>query len=312
MKQKTCIVILGPTAVGKTALAIAVAQHFKTHIISADSRQCYREMHIGVAKPSSDELAAVKHYFINSHSIHDHVNAAVFEELALGWADEIFREHDVAVMVGGTGLYIQAFCEGMDAIPEIAHGIREEIIAAFNQHGMPWLQSTIREEDPLYFESGEIHNPQRIMRALEVKRSTGKSIVTYRTAQPKKRPFHIVKIGLDIPRAQLYTQINARVDKMMQSDLLGEAVTLYPFRNLQALQTVGYTELFDYIEERISLDRAVELVKQHTRNYAKRQLTWFRKTPGVHWFSPTEIYDIIRVCECEMNYNPIDRDQGAE
>ena len=300
MKQKTCIIILGPTAVGKTALAIAVAQHFKTDIISADSRQCYRELNIGVAKPSAKELAAVKHYFINSHSIHDQVNAAVFEELALGWADEIFREHDVAVMVGGTGLYIQAFCDGLDAVPVIAPGVREEIILAYEQHGLPWLQSTIKDEDPLYFETGEIHNPQRAMRALEVKRSTGESIITYRSAQPKKRPFHIVKIGLDLPRVQLYQQVNDRVNEMMRKGLLIEAIALFPFRSLPALQTVGYTELFEHIEERISLHRAEELIKQHTRNYAKRQLTWFRKTPRVNWYSPTESSDIIRYCQREI------------
>ena len=300
MKQKTCIVILGPTAVGKTSLAIAVAQHFKTHIISADSRQCYRELNIGVAKPSPAELAAVKHYFINSHSIHDQVNAAVFEDLALGWVDEIFRERHVAVMVGGTGLYIQAFCEGLDAMPVIAPGVRDEINAAFEQHGLPWLQSTIKEEDPLFFETGEIHNPQRVMRALEVKRSTGESIITYRSAQPKKRPFNIIKIGLDLPRIQLYQQINERVDEMMRKGLLIEAIALFPFRSLQALQTVGYTELFEHIEENISLNRAVELIKQHSRNYAKRQLTWFRKTARVQWYSPTETSDIIGDCEREI------------
>jgi tRNA dimethylallyltransferase len=300
MKQKTCIVILGPTAVGKTSLAIAVAQHFKTLIISADSRQCYRELNIGVAKPSPAELEAVKHYFINSHSIHDQVNAAVFEDLALGWADEIFREHDVAVMVGGTGLYIQAFCEGLDAMPVIAPGVRDEINAAFEQHGLPWLQSTIQEEDPLFFETGEIHNPQRLIRALEVKRSTGESIITYRSAQPKKRPFNIIKIGLDLPRMQLYQQINERVDEMMRKGLLIEAIALFPFRSLQALQTVGYTELFEHIEGHISLNRAVELIKQHSRNYAKRQLTWFRKTAGIQWYSPTETSGIIRDCEREI------------
>lgn len=301
MKQKTCIVILGPTAVGKTALAIAVAQHFKTEIISADSRQCYRELNIGVAKPSPAELAAVKHYFINSHSIHDHVNAAVFEELALQWCQEIFHEHDVAVMVGGTGLYIQAFCEGLDAMPEVSPGLREELTAAFEQYGLPWLQQRIAEEDPLFFETGEIHNPQRVLRALEVKRSTGESILSFRSAQSKKRPFNIVKIGLEIPRLQLYERINDRVNEMMRRGLLIEAIALFPFRSLNALQTVGYTELFEHIEDRISLNRAVELIKQHTRNYAKRQLTWFRKTPRVQWFSPQEFTDIIRLCTRQIS-----------
>ena len=301
MKQKTCIVIMGPTAVGKTSLGIAIAQHFNTHIISADSRQCYRELNIGVAKPSAAELAAVKHYFINSHSIHDNVNAAVFEELALGWADEIFRDRDVAVMVGGTGLYLQAFCDGLDAMPQITPGVREDIMNSFEQHGLSWLQTAVRDEDPLFFESGEIHNPQRIVRALEVKRSTGESILTYRSAQPKKRPFQVVKIGLTLPRTELYEGINERVNEMMRKGLLIEAIALFPFRSLQALQTVGYTELFEHIQEHISLNRAVELVKQHTRNYAKRQLTWFRKIPRVHWHAPTDTTDIINDCKREMS-----------
>lgn len=296
MQQKTCFIIIGPTAVGKTALAIAIAQHFKTHIISADSRQCYRELDIGVAKPSRDELAAAKHYFIDSHSIHDPVNAAVFEELALTWCEEIFAQHDVAVMVGGTGLYIQAFCEGLDSMPVIPPAVRDEINAAFGQHGLEWLQHQVKEEDPLFYQSGEIHNPQRIMRALEVKRSTGESILSFRSAKTKTRPFNIVKIGLELPREQLYDRINERVDDMMRKGLLAEATALFPFRNLNALQTVGYTELFEHMEGKIMLDRAVELIKQHTRNYAKRQLTWFRKTPNVAWYSPKETTRIIRYC----------------
>ncbi|HYF29785.1 MAG TPA: tRNA (adenosine(37)-N6)-dimethylallyltransferase MiaA [Chitinophagaceae bacterium] len=294
--QKTCIIILGPTAVGKTALAIAVAQHFGTNIISADSRQCFRELNIGVAKPSAEDLALVHHYFINSHSIHDHVNAAIFEELSLQWCEDIFRGHDAAVMAGGTGLYIHAFMGGLDAIPAINPGIREEVMALFQQQGVAGLQAAITTEDPLFAASGEMQNPQRLMRALEVKRSTGESILSYRSAQPKNRPFNMLAIGLDVPRSQLYQQIDHRVDEMMRRGLLEEAKALFPFRALNALQTVGYTELFEHLDGSISLPRAVELIKQHTRNYAKRQLTWFRKIPNVHWFSPADITGVIGVC----------------
>lgn len=303
MNNKTCIVILGPTAVGKTALAIAIAEHFRTHIISADSRQCFRELNIGVAKPSPAELAAVKHYFISSHSIHENVNAAMFEELSLQWCEEIFRDHDVAVMTGGTGLYVQAFCEGLDNIPSVLPAVREEVAALYNSLGLAALQEMIRTEDPLFFASGEMQNPQRVMRALEVKRSTGESIMTFRSAQPKTRPFNIIKIGLDMPRGQLYEQINQRVDDMMRKGLLVEAIALFPFRSLNALQTVGYTELFEHIEGGLSLHRAVELIKQHTRNYAKRQLTWFRKTPGVHWFSPADFTAIKEFCTDALQKN---------
>lgn len=293
MAHKTCIIILGPTAVGKTALAIDVAQHFQTDIISADSRQCYRELNIGVAKPSAAQLERVKHYFINSHSIHEQVNAATFEQLALNWCEDIFSRNDVAVMVGGTGLYIRSFCEGLDEMPSISPEVREAILSSFTKYGMEWLQEQVKQQDPHFFEEGEVQNPQRLMRALEVKMSTGQSILTFRSAQARQRPFNIIKLGLDIPRQQLYAQINSRVKHMMQEGLLNEATALFPFRSLNALQTVGYTELFEHIEGRITLDRAVELMMQHTRNYAKRQLTWFRKDEAVNWFSPHDKESLI-------------------
>jgi tRNA dimethylallyltransferase len=299
--MKTCIIILGPTAVGKTALAIQVAQHFQTAIISADSRQCYRELNIGVAKPSPAELSAARHYFINSHSIQDDVNAAMFEQLALGWAGEIFSEKDVAVMVGGTGLYIRAFCEGLDDIPAVPAAIRDTILSGFTEHGLEWLQERVKEEDPHFFEAGEMQNPQRLMRALEVKRGTGESILSFRLSQPGQRPFNIIKIGLDLPREQLYRQINHRVEQMMEQGLLDEAASLYPFRHLNALQTVGYTELFEHIDGSIPLPQAVDLIAQHTRNYAKRQLTWFRRDRNVHWFESQKPQSIIAFSEEKLH-----------
>ncbi len=277
---------MGPTAVGKTAMAVQLARHFSTDIISADSRQCYKELSIGVARPSEDELSFATHHFIASHSIHDTVNAAVFEEYAQRKANEIFLNKDAVVMVGGTGLYIKAFCEGIDAMPETVTAVRREIIEASLQNGLQWLQAKIMEEDRLFYNSGEIHNPQRLIRALEVKRVTGSSIINFKTGVKKKRDFRIIKIGIEMERATLYERINQRVDTMIRSGLVEEVKALLPFRHLNALQTVGYSEMFRYLDGELSLAGAVELIKQHTRNYAKRQMTWFRKDKDIAWFPP--------------------------
>ena len=281
--QKTCIVIVGPTAVGKTSLAIQVAQHFNTTIISADSRQCFKELNIGVAKPSAEQLDLVKHYFINSHSIKEEVNAAVFEQYALEKTSFIFKQNNIAVMTGGTGLYVQSFCHGMDEVPVIDPGIREQIMADYEWEGLEWLQNEVGKKDPLYFARGEIKNPQRLMRALEVKLSTGRSIIEFQTKQKKKRDFDIIKIGLELPKEQLHKNINQRVDNMMQQGLLDEVKKLEPFKQLNALQTVGYRELFGHLAGDLSLDEAVEIIKINTRQYAKRQMTWFKKDEEVKW-----------------------------
>jgi tRNA dimethylallyltransferase len=293
LKEKKVIIILGPTAVGKTALAIRIAKHFQTDIISADSRQCYREMSIGVAKPSISELAEVKHYFINSHSITENVNAAVFEEYALNAADQIFGRNDTAIMVGGTGLYIKAFTEGMDLIPAIPSQVRETIIQQYEQSGIEWLQQQVKQSDPLYYESGEIHNPQRLMRALEVKIATGKSIREFQRKEKIERPFSIYKFGVGLPRQELHDNIHHRVDIMMDQGLLEEVKSLYPYRNINALKTVGYAELFDYIDGKFSLAEAVSEIKKNTRHYAKRQLTWFGKEADVKWISPQDEKEIV-------------------
>jgi len=293
-KEKTCIILAGPTAVGKTAVGIELARHFNTSIISADSRQCFREMNIGVARPSLQELAAVPHYFVASHSIKEEITAASFEAYALNAAATIFREHDVAVMVGGTGLYIKAFAEGMDNIPPIPASIRSEVQAGYDANGLSWLQTQLQEKDPVWFSGGEIQNPQRMMRALEVVLSTGESIRQYQQANPRPRPFRIIPIALELPRPVLYERINQRVLAMMENGLLDEVKSLLPYRSLNALQTVGYKELFDYLDGRCSLDEAVSLVQQNTRHYAKRQLTWFRKQPATTWFSPLDYSQLIR------------------
>jgi len=282
-RTKTCILIVGPTAVGKTALAIQLAQYFSTQIISCDSRQCFKELNIGVAKPSVEELALVPHYFINSHSIHDTVNAALFEQYALEKINVIFQQQDIAVMVGGTGLYAKAFCEGMDAIPAIDEKLRLQLNQQYQQKGIEWLQEEVKRLDPVYFEKGEIHNPQRLLRALEVVMQLGKSITTFQKRGKKTRDFNIIKIGLELPRAVLYDRINKRVDQMMEEGLLNEVKHLLPYQHLNALQTVGYKELFSYLKNEMSLAQAVDDIKKNTRHYAKRQMTWFKKDEAIKW-----------------------------
>lgn len=292
---KTCIIIAGPTAVGKTATAIQVAKHFNTEIISADSRQCFQELNIGVAKPSTDELAAIRHHFINAHSVHETVTAATFEQYALEKISEIFADKDYAVVCGGTGLYINAFCHGLDSIPEIGMGIRQQILTDYKEKGIEFLQAALENEDADFAHRGEMQNPQRMMRALEVVRATGKSIFSFRNGEKKERPFSIVKFCLQMPREQLYCRINSRVEAMMEAGLLKEAELLLPYRSLNALQTVGYKELFEYFDGVVSLEDAIENIKKNTRNYAKRQETWFKKDAAMHYCGPSEVEAIIRI-----------------
>ena len=284
--NKTCILIAGPTAIGKTDLAIQIAEHFSTQIISADSRQCYKELNIAVAKPGPSFLKKVRHYFVDSHSIQESVTAAEFEKYALSSIASIFEQSDIAVMVGGTGLYIKAFCEGLDAIPTTPPETREMIIENYNQYGIEWLEKMLIQNDSEYTTKGEMQNPQRMMRALEVVLSTGKSIFYFQKNNKIQRDFNIIKIGLELPREELYNRINTRVDQMIDAGLVKEAESLIEYKSLNALQTVGYRELFDFFEGKSSLSDAIELVKQNTRHYAKRQMTWFKKDSTINWFSP--------------------------
>ncbi len=300
LSTKKLILIAGPTAAGKTAMAIRIAQHFHTSIISADSRQCYKEMKIGVARPSDEELSAVPHFFIASHSIQEDVTAAVFESYALEKAAELFKTHDVVVMVGGTGLYIRAFCEGLDLIPEIPAGIREKIIASYEANGIGWLQQELNLRDPLFAEKGEMQNPQRMMRALEVVEATGHSIFSFRRNEKTSRDFEIIKIGLTLPRDILRQRIDERVDQMMKAGLEAEVRELRPNRHLNALQTVGYQEIFEYLEGKCRLEDAVERVKINTRQYAKRQMTWFNRDPEMHWFVPDEWDKILQFIDTSV------------
>jgi tRNA dimethylallyltransferase len=286
---KTVYIIVGPTAVGKTAFAISLAQQLNTEIISADARQCYQEMNIGVARPSIAELNAVPHHFMASHSVHEVVNASVFEEYALEIVNTLFKTKDTLVMVGGTGLYIKAFCEGLDRIPSIAPEIREGIIQQYEKLGLRWLQKEVSVKDPQYWEKGEQQNPQRLMRALEVKLGTGNSIVSFQQKNKVTRPFNIVKIGLEMPRDLLYERINQRVLKMVKDGLELEAKSLLPHARLNALQTVGYSEWIPFFDGKIELLRVLEMIQQNTRHYAKRQLTWFKKDPEINWYQASSI-----------------------
>ncbi len=283
--KPTVYIIAGPTAVGKTALSIALAKAIQTEIISADSRQCFSELSIGVARPSPAELAAVKHHFIGDHSVETDINAGYFEKFALEKSASIFSKNEQLVMVGGTGLYIKSFCEGIDPMPQIDSSIREAIIDNYTSKGLIWLQAELKHRDPSFWETAEQANPQRLMRALEVLNATGKSIIQFRTAQKKQRPFNIVKIGLEMPMEQLTLRINSRVDQMMLDGLIEEVQSVVQFRTKPALQTVGYKEIFDFLDGKISKETAIQQIKHHTRQYAKRQMTWFKKDTEFKWIN---------------------------
>ena len=290
MAEKECIIIVGPTAVGKTAEAIKIATALKTDIISADSRQCYKEMKIGVARPTDTELSRVRHHFIANHSIHENITAASFEKEALTYLDMIFQDHDQAVVCGGTGLYIKALAEGLDDIPEVPTEVRNKAISIHKDKGVDGLRDTLLSLDPEFALQGDIYNPNRMMRALEVIMHTGFPIAHYQkgvaqkhqgedqlSSSVGKRNFKRRYRYIQMPREDLYTRINHRVDMMMIEGLEDEARSLFAFKHLTALQTVGYKELFDFFEGKCSREDAIEKIKQHTRNYAKRQITWFSR-----------------------------------
>ena len=288
--SKKVYIIVGPTAVGKTTFAISLAQHLQTEIISADARQCFQELNIGVARPSPEELNQVPHHFIASHSIHDTVNAAVFEKYTIKKVDELFQKKDAVVMVGGTGLYIKAFCDGLDDIPAIDENIRKAIQIKYAQQGLEWLQYEIAQKDPFYWEQCEQQNPQRLMRALEVKTGTGNSILLYQQQNKVKRPFEIVLIGLQMDRGLLNDRINQRVLKMVDEGLENEVKNLVSLQHLNALQTVGYQEWFPYFEQKVTFDKVVESIQQNTRHYAKRQMTWFQKVENIKWYDALTVF----------------------
>lgn len=282
----TVYIVVGPTAVGKTKYAIELAQKLKTEIISADARQCYKELNIGVARPSELELVTVPHHFIASHSIYETVNAGVFEQYALDKTETLLAKYGSVVMVGGTGLYIKAFAEGMDAIPAIDPTIRQQIQEGLTTNGIAWLQAEVQQLDPAYWASadlGEQQNTQRLSRALEVKMGTGQSILDFQHQQKKTRPFAIQKIGLEMPRMDLYDRINQRVIQMVEMGLEEEVKNLLPQFHLNALQTVGYQEWLSYFDGTQTIDAVIQAIQQNTRHYAKRQMTWFKKDVEIKW-----------------------------
>lgn len=291
--MNTLLCILGPTAVGKTAAAIALARQLGTEIISADSRQFYREISIGTAKPSAAEQAAVPHHFVGHLSIQDTYTAGDFERDALQKLEQLFVKHPTVVAVGGSGLYVKALVDGLDDMPQANEPLRDELNALYRTQGLPPLQQQLLQLDAGLYNQTEIQNPQRVMRAIEIALAMQQGFVPNRKKYP--RSFRVVKVVLNLPREILYDRINRRVDQMMQEGLEAEARSMLPYRNTYALQTVGYTELFDYFDGKHNLPTAVTLIKQHSRNYAKRQLTWFKKEAPEHWFAPTETGSILKL-----------------
>ncbi|HRG80114.1 MAG TPA: tRNA (adenosine(37)-N6)-dimethylallyltransferase MiaA [Cyclobacteriaceae bacterium] len=293
MNSKKLIVLVGPTAVGKTEVALRLAEHFKTEIFSADSRQIYKELEIGTAKPTPEELSLVQHHFINTHSIRQSYDAGAYGREALALIHTLFEKHNTLILCGGSGLYIKAVLEGFDEMPEIPTGIRDQIIAEYELKGLPWLQEAVREIDPDYFEQVDINNPHRLVRALELFKVSGHRVSRLRVKEKRSHDFQIIKIGLQLDRDQLYTRIDTRMDVMIEKGLFNEAEHFFPNRNLNALQTVGYREIFDYLEGKYDREEAIRLLKRNTRRYAKRQLTWFKKDPEVMWFQADQVDQII-------------------
>ena len=293
MSTPTLIVLVGPTAIGKTSASIHIAEAFNCPIVSADSRQFFKEMSIGTAKPSAEEMQGIPHYFIDSHSITDEFNVGKYEVEAIALLDTLFKTNDTVILVGGSGLYIDAICKGFDELPEADVEVRNKINSLLEEKGIEALQELLKELDPEYFSKVDLQNPQRMSRALEVCLTTDEPYSALRKGNIKKRDFNIIKIGLNTDREILYERINKRVDEMMQHGLLEEVKKLLPQKHLNALKTVGYNELFDFLENKIDLNTAVDAIKQNTRKFAKRQLTWFRRDTEIKWFEPNQIKEIV-------------------
>ena len=301
MTIKTLIVVVGPTASGKTALAIRLAQQFQTEIISGDARQFFTEMNIGTARPTQYETQLIPHHLVGHISINQPYSAGLFETEAQKLLSHLFQQHNQVILVGGSGMYIKALCEGFDVLPDVPDNIRIELNQTYIQQGLSTLQQMLAELDPVYYKQVDLNNPQRIIRALEICKITKQPYSSFRKGQKVKRDYRIIKIGLDLPREELYLRINNRVEEMMQGGLLQEVEQLLPYKTLNALKTVGYTELFEYLDQRITLPRAVELIKQNTRHYAKRQMTWFKKDPEIRWFNPNDWQQILNYLQTELS-----------
>jgi tRNA dimethylallyltransferase len=301
LPSKTLITIVGPTGIGKTRLSIALAQALGCEIISCDSRQFYKEMRIGTAVPSHEELTLVKHHFIQNRSISEDYSVGQFEKDALLLLNDLFIQYDYVVMVGGSGLYVQAVLEGLDAFPDVSPQIRTELKQALEINGLEHLQEKLKQLDPETYDQIELSNPHRVIRALEICMETGEKYASFKAKPKEPRPFQSILIGLDAPRKEIYKRIELRVDAMLEEGLLEEAKLLFPQRHLNALQTVGYRELFDYMEGKTTLDFALSEIKKNSRRYAKRQNTWFKRNPEIQWFDyQTELSEILKCIHSEI------------
>lgn len=301
MASRELIVVVGPTGSGKTSLSIDLARHFGAPIISTDSRQLYRGMAIGTAQPTEEELQAAEHHFVACRNVDEEFNCGAYEQEALALLEELFAGHDRVVAVGGSGLYIKALCEGLDALPAVSDELRAELRARLAGEGLAALLGDLERLDPAFYAVVDRDNPSRVLRALEVCLSSGEPYSKLRVGASKERDFKIVKVGIDMPREQLYDRINRRVEQMVADGLESEAQALYPRRALNALQTVGYREFFDYFEGSISRDEAIELIKRNSRRYAKRQMTWFRSDTAIEWFPTPDSTPVIEFLELKFS-----------
>jgi tRNA dimethylallyltransferase len=299
--KKFLILVVGPTAVGKTDICLNLAKIFATEIVSCDSRQFYREMKFGTAKPTPEELQQVPHHLVNSHSIEEDYDVRKFEKDALAILEGIFRKKNVAIMTGGSGLFAEAITNGLDEIPDVDPEIRKQLIGEFEEKGLEWLQAQVSGADPEYYDQVDRQNPQRLMRALEVFRGTGMKFSAFRLKKKASRPFQIIKIGLDRDRDELYRRIDLRMDQMIAAGLFDEANALFGKRHLNALQTVGYSEIFGFLEGKYDREEAVRLLKRNSRRYAKRQLTWFRRDEEIQWFHPDQLREISAWITAQMD-----------
>lgn len=306
MPSHFLIIVTGPTAVGKTPVAIQLSKHLGTEIINADSRQVYREMRIGTAMPTLAQQADVKHHLIGHRSVHEPYNASLYEQESIGLIHKLFKHYETVVMSGGSGMYIDAVCYGIDDIPTVDPAVRARLNRDLSSEGLKSIQARLLRSDPEYYSKADLNNPKRLLKALEISEMTGRPYSSFLTGKAKKREFGIIRLGLDLPRDELHGRINRRVDSMMAEGLLDEVRRLYPYRQLNALNTVGYKEIFGYMENACSLDEAVQLIKSHTRQYARRQLTWFRKDKQTNWFSPSDIPAMLK-----LTFKKMKQDESA-
>ncbi len=299
--MNTLIVVVGPTGVGKSGISVQLANYYHSEIISADSRQFYRELCIGTAVPSHEDLDAIPHHFIQTKSIQDYYNVSDYEFEALELINKLFLSKNPLVLTGGSMLYVDTVCNGIDDIPTVDPIIREEVVEWYTNNGLEALRGRLRSIDPEYYKIADLNNPKRLLHAVEIHQMTGTPISSFRKNTVKERPFRIVKIGLNQDRTILYDRINNRVEQMMDAGLLEEARTVYPFRTLNSLNTVGYKELFSYFDGTCTLDEAVDLIKRNSRKYARKQLTWYRRDPEIKWFEPEQIQQIIQYTDTILN-----------